>query len=202
MLKLNEKLNKILDDITELNNNLDDIDDDKIKKIYDYIFDGDIKIKICDLGTIMNPNDPELYKKHTVYYRSPEIILNLPYDYKYDMWSLGCTLYEMLTFKILFDPNDDDCDRHHLYLLCSYFGMIPYDMIINSKTRYIFFTKRMDRIRTYKNIEFKSIIESVSQNININNYHDIIKLIKMMIEMLKINPNERISSSELIKQII
>ena len=60
----------------------------------------------------------------------------------------------------------------------------------------------MDRIRTYKNIEFKSIIESVSQNITIDDYDDIMKLIKMMIEMLKMNPNERISSSELIKQII
>ena len=36
------------------------------------------------------------------FYRAPEIILGIPYDYSVDMWSIGCTLYEMYTGKILF----------------------------------------------------------------------------------------------------
>jgi serine/threonine-protein kinase PRP4 len=36
------------------------------------------------------------------FYRAPEIILGMPYDYGVDMWSIGCTLYELYTGKILF----------------------------------------------------------------------------------------------------
>lgn len=36
------------------------------------------------------------------FYRAPEVILGVPYDYSVDMWSIGCTLYELYTGKILF----------------------------------------------------------------------------------------------------
>lgn len=36
------------------------------------------------------------------FYRSPEVILGLPYDHPMDMWSVGCVLYELYTGQILF----------------------------------------------------------------------------------------------------
>ena len=65
-------------------------------------------LKICDLGTAIDKTDaasahmdvtPYLVSR---FYRAPEIILGIPYDYSVDMWSIGCTLYEMYTGKILF----------------------------------------------------------------------------------------------------
>lgn len=39
----------------------------------------------------------------TPYYLSPEICNQLSYSFKSDIWSLGCVLYEMLTFKHPFE---------------------------------------------------------------------------------------------------
>ncbi|KAI8058086.1 kinase-like domain-containing protein [Syncephalis plumigaleata] len=60
-------------------------------------------LKLCDLGSAsdISENDitPYLVSR---FYRAPEIILGLPYDPAIDMWSVGCTLYELYTGKILF----------------------------------------------------------------------------------------------------
>lgn len=60
-------------------------------------------LKIADLGSASDVKDnditPYLVSR---FYRAPEIILGMPYDYSIDMWSVGCTLYELYTGKILF----------------------------------------------------------------------------------------------------
>ena len=40
------------------------------------------------------------------FYRSPEVILGLPYSVAIDMWSLGCILVEMHTGDPLFSGTD------------------------------------------------------------------------------------------------
>ncbi len=41
----------------------------------------------------------------TPYYISPEIWKKLPYDSKSDVWSLGCVLYELATFRHPFEAD-------------------------------------------------------------------------------------------------
>lgn len=71
-------------------------------------------LKICDLGTAIDRADaataqtiitPYLVSR---FYRAPEIILGMPYDYSVDMWSIGCTLYELYTGKILFTGDSNN----------------------------------------------------------------------------------------------
>ncbi|KAG5637187.1 hypothetical protein H0H81_005444 [Sphagnurus paluster] len=60
-------------------------------------------LKLCDLGSASDASEnditPYLVSR---FYRAPEIILGVPYDPSLDIWSVGCTLYELFTGKILF----------------------------------------------------------------------------------------------------
>ncbi|XP_075403622.1 serine/threonine-protein kinase Nek4 isoform X2 [Tenrec ecaudatus] len=42
----------------------------------------------------------------TPYYMSPELFSNKPYNYKSDVWALGCCVYEMATLKHAFNAKD------------------------------------------------------------------------------------------------
>lgn len=71
-------------------------------------------LKICDLGTAIDRLDAATaHNEITPYlvsrfYRAPEIMLGMPYDYAIDMWSIGCTLYELYTGKILFTGDSNN----------------------------------------------------------------------------------------------
>ncbi|CEQ39774.1 SPOSA6832_01308 [Sporobolomyces salmonicolor] len=57
-------------------------------------------LKVCDLGSASDVSDNEITPYLVSrFYRAPEIILGLPYDYSLDVWSIGCTLYELYTGK-------------------------------------------------------------------------------------------------------
>jgi len=66
-------------------------------------------LKICDLGSASDSSESEITPfLVSRYYRPPEIILGLPYDESVDVWSIGCTLYELYTGKILFPGRDNN----------------------------------------------------------------------------------------------
>ena len=66
-------------------------------------------LKICDLGSASDASDNEITPYLVSrFYRAPEIILGLPYDFAIDTWSVGCTLYELFTGKILFTGRNNN----------------------------------------------------------------------------------------------
>ncbi|XP_075936494.1 pre-mRNA processing factor 4Bb isoform X2 [Anarhichas minor] len=66
-------------------------------------------LKLCDFGSASHVADnditPYLVSR---FYRAPEIIIGKPYDYGIDMWSVGSTLYELYTGKILFPGSSNN----------------------------------------------------------------------------------------------
>ncbi|XP_076829036.1 uncharacterized protein prpf4ba [Brachyhypopomus gauderio] len=84
-------------------------------------------LKLCDFGSASHVADnditPYLVSR---FYRAPEIIIGKPYDYGIDMWSVGCTLYELYTGKILFPGKTNN---HMLKLAMDLKGKMPNKMI-------------------------------------------------------------------------
>ena len=84
-------------------------------------------------------------------YRAPEVILDLNYSYGCDIWSLGCTIFELLTGKALMTvyKNELNYDLNQLYLMEKLFGYIPDVMRKMSKrSKYLFDPERDYEIRS------------------------------------------------------
>ena len=181
--KINRK--NVLDFIRKIKTEINKKIDIKPIDIYKYIFDDNYEINICDMGTSIKPNTPALYKKYTIYYRAPETILKLNYDHHYDYWSLGCTIYEMLTGSILFDAEDD---LQLLYSIICRIGPVPKDLISSSPYKNKFFTTSQERLRGYKKIKFNSILNEI-QYIKRSDKMD--HVLKQMIYCLNYKQNDR-----------
>jgi serine/threonine protein kinase len=67
-------------------------------------------VKICDLGTAADFRDNLDTTAYLAsrFYRAPEVILGMKYDYGIDMWAIGCTLFELWTGKILFTGRNNN----------------------------------------------------------------------------------------------
>ncbi|KAM8930963.1 serine/threonine-protein kinase Nek4 [Pelodytes ibericus] len=66
-------------------------------------------IKVGDLGiarVLETQYDMASTLIGTPYYMSPELFSNKPYNYKSDVWALGCCVYEMTTLKHAFNAKD------------------------------------------------------------------------------------------------
>lgn len=94
----------------------DDEENDKIsvnydiEKVYDCIRNGNIYL--IDYGSAYKVTDSDCECIPTRYYRSPEHLQGKKHiGHKADTWSLGCTLFEIHTGSILFDPPKENKSR-------------------------------------------------------------------------------------------
>lgn len=166
--------------------------------IIKYIMNGPNEFILCDMGTTLKINDKNILKKHTTYYKAPEIILDLDYDGGYDIWSLGCSIYELLTGNILFNPfehelvdrYDDNEDKNLLYLIVCSIGYT--DIIKKSKLRHVFFTKNLKTLKGFNELAYNSIYDNLNKKNIFDNQNDkILTLIMLMYDMLKFDADSR-----------
>ncbi|OQR72872.1 serine/threonine-protein kinase prp4-like, partial [Tropilaelaps mercedesae] len=62
-----------------------------------------MQLKLCDFGSASSGTDSEITPYLVSrFYRAPEIILGIGHDFGIDLWSVGCTLYELYTGRIMF----------------------------------------------------------------------------------------------------
>lgn len=68
-------------------------------------------LKVCDFGLskYFTKQEPQTPSMVTAWYRAPEIAMGCEdYDYKVDVWSLGCVIYQMITKKGFVECRNDD----------------------------------------------------------------------------------------------
>ncbi len=84
-------------------------------------------LKLCDFGSATHVAEceptPYLVSR---FYRAPEVIVGLKYDFSVDLWSTGCTFYELFTGKIMFPGQTNN---HMLRLFMDFKGKIPNKII-------------------------------------------------------------------------
>jgi serine/threonine-protein kinase PRP4 len=70
-------------------------------------------------------------------------VLGLPYDTAIDMWSIGCTLYELFTGKILFPGRSNN---HMLLLMMEAKGKFNHRMIKKASMGEMYFDESLNFI--------------------------------------------------------
>ena len=83
-------------------------------------------IKLIDFGSSCIATKKTYTYIQSRFYRSPEILLGLPYDQKIDVWSLGCVLVEMHTGQPLFGGIDQ---ADQMCRIVDVLGMPPLEML-------------------------------------------------------------------------
>lgn len=78
------------------------------------------EVKVIDLGSSCFITDQLSSYVQSRSYRAPEVILGLPYDYKVDVWSLGCILAELSSGFVLFQVGRCKVQVDLLCMTCDY----------------------------------------------------------------------------------
>ncbi|XP_067928016.1 dual specificity tyrosine-phosphorylation-regulated kinase 1A-like [Watersipora subatra] len=93
-------------------------------------------IKIIDFGSSCQIGNRIYQYIQSRFYRSPEVLLGIPYDLGIDMWSLGCILLEMHTGEPLF-AGSNEFDQ--MMKIVEVLGIPPQDLLDKApKTRKFF----------------------------------------------------------------
>ena len=83
-------------------------------------------VKVIDFGSSCTRTSHVYKYIQSRYYRSPEVVMGLPYSFPIDIWSLGCLLPELLTTEPLFPARNE---VELLVLMGALIGMPPDAMI-------------------------------------------------------------------------
>ncbi|KAF3840211.1 hypothetical protein F7725_018928 [Dissostichus mawsoni] len=98
-------------------------------------------IKIVDFGSSCQLG------QRSRFYRSPEVLLGMPYDLAIDMWSLGCILVEMHTGEPLFSGSNE---VDQMNKIVEVLGVPPAHMLDTAPKARKYFDKLSDGLWTVK----------------------------------------------------
>mmetsp|Transcript_44383 Transcript_44383/g.117290 ORF Transcript_44383/g.117290 Transcript_44383/m.117290 type:complete len:724 (-) Transcript_44383:78-2249(-) len=96
----------------------------------------DTRIKLIDFGSACFEGYPVHTYIQSRFYRSPEVLLGLPYNLAIDMWSLGCICAELYLGLPIF-PGSSEFDQ--LHRIVEVLGVPPENLVVAGKNFRKFF---------------------------------------------------------------
>jgi serine/threonine protein kinase len=125
-------------------------------------------IKVIDFGSACHENQTVYTYIQSRFYRSPEVLLGLPYTSSIDIWSLGCIAAELFLGLPLFPGSSE---YNQVSRIVEMLGILPGHMIEKGKQAHQFFEKtylegkgihRLKAMEQYMRVRF-----SLSANLTI-----------------------------------
>ena len=171
-------------------------------------------LKVCDLGSASDASDNEITPYLVSrFYRAPEIILGMHYDFAIDVWSVGCTLYELYTGKILFVGRSNN---QMLRSIMETRGKFTTKMLKKAEFAYMHFDEQanflsveQDKLTgrdTVKTIAFakptrdlRARLLGASKGLPEDEVKDLNLFIDFLEKCLMVNPDKRITPQEALK---
>ena len=167
------------------------------------------KIKIIDFGSSCFQYEIMYSYIQSRFYRAPEVILDLGYNYEIDIWSLGCIVCELYTGTPIF-PGSDEMEQ--INYIMKFLGIPPKFFIENSpKSGYFFnvenneYYSELIKYTNFDNNNKKRNIEEFlgikknninSSNKTNNNIVLVDNFIDFISKCLEWNPKDRITPEE------
>ncbi|EAR92852.2 cyclin-dependent kinase-like Serine/Threonine kinase family protein (macronuclear) [Tetrahymena thermophila SB210] len=169
-------------------------------------------LKMCDFGTALPIEENGIIKYlQSRFYRAPEVLIGYPPYNQIDVWSVGVTLYEIYTQKILFDGSTNN---EMLKLIMDSRGKFNKKMLQNGKYveeyfdqnynfKYTYVDKQTNQkyttIITYGDIPKKDIYRLLQENkdgINLENQKKLSQFKDFLDKCLQLDPKNRITPEE------
>ena len=145
----------------------------------------DDHLVLADLGSCKGIYSKPPFTEYvsTRWYRAPECIMtNGYYNYKMDMWGVGCVLFEITTLIPLF-PGDNELDQMQ-------------------KIQNVLGAPSQEVLNQYKKCSFDHVndinVSTTKKGCGINKYlsHSSPEFIDLILKMLNYNPEERLSAKQ------
>eukprot|EP01080_Neovahlkampfia_damariscottae_P004839 gene4839-8424_t len=172
------------------------------------------EISLTDFGTVLTISECNITKTPFIgsrYYRSPEIALGIDFDYKSDLWSAACTIFELYTGNVLFPSNSNN---HMILLHMELKGLISTKLMKRSNFIENYFDhennflldeideisekKIFRKVPIKKKTDLKSLLIN-SQNLNEDEMKKVDLLSDLLEKCLMIDPVKRIDVEDAIK---
>ena len=148
----------------------------------------DDHLVLADLGSCKGIYSKPPFTEYvsTRWYRAPECIMtNGYYNYKMDMWGVGCVLFEITTLIPLF-PGDNELDQMQ-------------------KIQNVLGAPSQEVLNQYKKCSFDHVndinVSTTKKGCGINKYlsHSSPEFIDLILKMLNYNPEERLSAKQAVQ---